>query len=44
MKYYKMVKLKGKEKDLPVFEPTMLNSEDIRIITKVDFFSDIKTH
>lgn len=44
MKFYKFVKLKGKEKELPVFEPLDISSEEIKSITKVDLFSDIKTH
>jgi hypothetical protein len=44
MKYYKMVKLKGKEKELPVFEPKMISSEEVKSMTKVEFFSDVKTH
>ena len=44
MRYYMMVKLKGKEFELPVFEPTLLSTEEVRNLTKVELFSDIKTH
>ena len=44
MKFYKFVKLKGKEKELPVFEPLMQSSEELKQTTKVELFYDIKTH
>lgn len=44
MKFYKFVKLKGKEKELPVFEPIDITSDEIKLITKVELLSDIKTH
>lgn len=44
MKFYKFVKLKGKEKELPVFEPLLQSSEELKQMTKVELFYDIKTH
>ena len=44
MKYYMMVKLKGKEFELPVYEPTLLTGDEVRNITREELFSDIKTH
>lgn len=44
MRFYKMVKLKGKENDIPVYEPMQLSAKDVLQITKVEMFSDIRTH
>lgn len=44
MRFYKMVKLKGKDKDVAIYEPTSMNGEEVRQITKVELFADLKTH
>jgi hypothetical protein len=44
MKFYKYVKLKGKEKEQPVYEPLIMSSEELKQMMKMDLVYDVKTH
>lgn len=44
MKYYKMINLKGKEKEIAIYEPTMMTAENLDILTKEELFSHVMTH